>query len=68
MFLMFVPFKGMAVNSHLWLHLRFLGMCVYFSCIHPILTILISVDFENLCKIDIISNNSEKKLDRMTRL
>ena len=35
MFLMFVPSKSVAVNGHLWLHLRFLGMCVYFFMYTP---------------------------------
>ena len=27
---MYVPSKSVVVNGHLWLHLRFLGICVYF--------------------------------------
>ena len=58
---MYIPSQSVVVNGHLWLHLRFLGICVSFFMYTPIfLTILISVDFDNLCKIDIISNNYEK--------
>ena len=61
MFLMYVPSKSVVVNGHLLLHLRFLGICVSFFMYTPIfLTMLISEDFDDLCKFDIISNNSEK--------
>ena len=61
---MYVPSKSVVVNGHLWLHLRFLGICVYFFMYTPIfLTILLLEDFDDLCKIDIISDNFEKKLE-----
>ena len=58
---MYVPSKSVGVNSHLWLHLKFLSICVFFFMYTVIfLTILILVDFDDFYKIDIISNNFEK--------
>ena len=58
---MYIPSQSVVVNGHLWLYLRFLGICVsLFMYTLIFLTILISVDFDDLCKIDLISKHYEK--------
>ena len=59
MFLMLFHLKVWPLTATFGCISDFMACMSISSYIHSILTILISVDFENLYKIDIISNNSE---------